>query len=103
MPASEFATSINAHLLTLFSLKDQDGRSSSDQITPDALATIIGISPEGRAIGSVSLYEYAKEFFPAFVYLPQTTCMFILRQGFDSEVAKSAILLFDDRRLKSLG
>jgi hypothetical protein len=58
------------YLHLLFDLKKEDGRSSSGQILPEALSTVLGISSNGNIVQAVPLHKYAPKLFPVEIYRP---------------------------------
>lgn len=58
------------YLELLFAAKKEDGRSSSGQISPEALSTVLGLSANGHIVQAVPMYIYAPDLFPADRYEP---------------------------------
>jgi hypothetical protein len=52
------------YLDLLFALKKKDGRSSSGQLSSMDMASVLGVSNDGKLVESVSLNDYAPDLFP---------------------------------------
>lgn len=53
------------YLEILNGFKYPDGRGGGGHVSPESMATVLGISPEGTVVGSATLHEYAPQLFPS--------------------------------------
>ncbi|MGY4533552.1 hypothetical protein ACVW0Y_002684 [Pseudomonas sp. TE3786] len=53
------------YLKILNQFKYPDGRGDGGHVGPESMATVLGISPDGKVVGSSTLYEYAPKLFAA--------------------------------------
>lgn len=51
------------YLEILNQFKYPDGRGDGGHVGPESMATVLGISPDGKVVGSSTLHEYAPELF----------------------------------------
>ncbi len=53
------------YLEILNKFKYPDGRGDGGHVSPESMATVLGISPDGTVVGSATLHEYAPQLFPS--------------------------------------